>query len=334
MSIASRNDEKRYVLVVEDEPVLRTSMVRGLSKLPGVEARGAGSVREARTALGEAAPDVVISDLDLPDGSGLEVAAELDRLGLRVPLVFASAYILQYRGLLPQRPGVDILEKPVSLDQLRRLVAERLEGGEAGAGPSPFGVADYVQLAGMGRRSVVIEVRGAGAVRGSIVIRSGELWSAADERGEGMDAFRRLAFLRDASVTCAALGPQLDTKRTLSGSCEEALLETARLLDEQSTDGGGDLDSAWDEAAVGMTLASIAPGALPSRTPPAPPVIPKAPPLPREKSFEELYEEGVDALLTKDFPAALTAFAAAGKLRDDPRVRANLHRLAQMGYTT
>ena len=181
MPIASLPDtERRYVLVVEDEPVLRTSMVRGLSKLPGVEARGAGSVREARTALGEAAPDVVISDLDLPDGSGLEVAAELDRLGLRVPLVFASAYILQYRGLLPQRPGIDILEKPVSLDQLRRLVAERLEASEAGAtAPSPFGVADYVQLAGMGRRSVVIEVRGPGAVRGSIAIRSGELWSAA-----------------------------------------------------------------------------------------------------------------------------------------------------------
>lgn len=334
MSIASLRNEKRYVLVVEDEPVLRTSMVRGLSKLPGVEARGAGSVREARAALSDAAPDVVISDLDLPDGSGLEVAAELDRLGLRVPLVFASAYILQYRGLLPQRPGVDVLEKPVSLDQLRRLVAERLEGGDGGVAPSPFGVADYVQLAGMGRRSVVIEVRGSGAVRGSIVIRSGELWSASDQRGEGIEAFRRLAFLRSASVACAALGPELETPRTLSGSCEEVLLETARLLDEQSSEGGGDLDSAWDEAAVGMTLASVPPGTLPSRAPPAVPVIPKAPPRPREKSFEELYEEGVDALLAKNFPAALTAFSEAGKLRDDARVRANLHRLAQMGYTT
>ncbi len=297
------------MLVVEDEPVLRASLVRGLARLPGIDVVGAGTVRDARRSIGVSPPDLVIADLDLPDGSGIEVAGELDRVGLRVPIVFVSAYVGRYRGRLPQRVGNEVLEKPVALERLRRLVAERLDGG-AETSSSPFGVPDYVQLAGMGRRSVVIDVRGRVAGRGEIVIRGGEVWSARDERGEGLDAFRRLAFVRDAVVTCRAHEPvKDDTARTIHGSCESVLLDAARCLDE-AEGGGAVMDDEWEA------------GGAPA------PVTPS-------HGFDELFEDGVDALLGKRFAEAFRAFDAADRMKPgDPRVQANLERLRQMGHAS
>lgn len=300
--------ERRVVLVLEDEAILRASMVRGLAKLDGIEVYDTGTVRDARRLIGAHPPDIVIADLDLPDGSGIEVAGELDRLGLRVPIVFVSAFVGQYRGQLPRRGGIDVFEKPVSLERLRRLVSERLQD-DSEVQSSPFGVIDYIQLAGMGHRSILIEVRGRVVGRGEIVIRSGDVWSARDERGEGVEAFRRLAFLSDAMVTCRALEHADGGPRTIVGSCEAVLLEAARLKDEAG-DGDGALDLEWEEEPSTEAL-----------------------PDPARSGFTELYERGVDALLAKRFNDAYAAFfAAEERAPGDPRVHANLHRLREMGH--
>src|SRR5664280_2618492 len=60
------------VLVVEDEPGVRASLVELIQEL-GYEASAVGSVADARDALTRGAPDVCITDLGLPDGSGLDV---------------------------------------------------------------------------------------------------------------------------------------------------------------------------------------------------------------------------------------------------------------------
>lgn len=316
MSTASLSDARSRVLVVEDEPALLSSMVRGLAKLDGVDVRGAATVREACRSIHETAPDMVVTDLDLPDGSGIEVVGELDRIGVRTPIAFVSAYIGKYRGLLPTRAGTDILEKPVSLERLRQLVAERLRGDEVTS--SPFSATDYVQLAGMGRRSVAIQVRGRVAGRGRIVIREGDIWSAEDERGTGEDAFRRLVFLKDALVTCEPLDPKSQVARTIEGSCMSVMLEAARHLDEEDY------------------AAEIEPEDCVDETWEAPPA-PAPPPLPQlgnlSRSFDDVFDEGVDALLRKRFDIAYRFFAEADRLRPgDSRVTANLQRLRQMGW--
>lgn len=215
------------VLVVEDEPLLLASVVKGLGRLPGLEVVGAPSVNAAVVELAVRAPAIVISDIDLPDRSGLELLGELGARGLKPHVVFVSAYVKAYRAQIPPHAGVEVLEKPVSLEALRALVTQHVAHPPATS--SPFGVADYLQLASLGRHSVVLDV--SGAVAGRICVVEGEAWSASDPHGEGMDAFRRLALAREVLVQCQALtgepGP-----RTLSGSCESLLLEVARLQDE------------------------------------------------------------------------------------------------------
>jgi CheY-like chemotaxis protein len=244
----------RVVLVVEDEPNLRQSMVRGLSKLAGVQVVDAGTVAAAKAALRSSPPALVVSDLDLPDGSGVEVAAELERLGQRVPLVFVSAFLGRYANRLPSRADVEVYEKPVPLERLRAVVEDKLGGGADGAELTPFGIADYVQLAGMGRRSVVLDIH-SGAGRGRVVVKRGELWSAVDGLGSGLDAFRRLAFLRAAEVVCRTLDRHDADPRNLEGAAESVLLEVARQLDEAAHAGAGDrppigdaqVDDAWGD---------------------------------------------------------------------------------------
>ncbi|MBS2013246.1 MAG: response regulator [Deltaproteobacteria bacterium] len=316
----SRVRPPHTLLVVEDEPILRASMVRGLSKLDGIDVVSTGTVDEARVAIRTNPPDFVICDLDLPDGSGIEVVGELDRVGLRVPIAFVSAFVGQYRGRLPKRAGTDVFEKPVSLERLRRLVGERLDE-EADVASSPFGVADYIQLAGMGRRSVVVDVRGRVAGRGEVVIRGGEVWSARDEQGDGLDAFRRLAFLADAVVTCRPLDHVEGSPRNVSGSCESVLLEAARRQDETSAQ----VDDGWDESDEVPTEKKPLPTSSDEMSAPPPTTLPRA--------FSGLYEQGVDALLAKRFDEAYRAFREAEAIAPgDTRVHANLSRLRQMGY--
>ncbi|MCL2776649.1 MAG: DUF4388 domain-containing protein [Polyangiaceae bacterium] len=190
---------------------------------------------------------------------------------------------------------------------------------------SPFAVADYVQLAGMSGRSIVLEIRGLVAGRGTIVIRSGMLWSARDERGTGFDAFRRLTFLSDAAVHCSTLDEGYVAEPCMFNvSCEKALLDAARINDEMREGlrtASSDIDGAWDhlgtvraptESAVKAKLSAVPPPAESSAGPLSSSPSASRRGMPREtqkpqgliretretretplpKTFEEIYDEG------------------------------------------
>lgn len=298
------------VLVVEDEPALRASIVRGLSKLPGVDVAEAGTVHDAKALIRSLEANLLISDLDLPDGSGVEVAAELDRCNKRVPIIFVSAFVRKYQGQLPDRPDIEVHEKPISLGRLRSLVEAHLFA-DGPATTSPFSVADYIQLAAMGRRSVMLEVRRGGALRGAIMIRGGEVWAAHDAKGDGIDAFRRLAFAKDITITCR-VPSEIGAPRSIEGSAESVLLEAAQARDE----GRGPIDSIVPPSAPRADeLDSPATLALEARL------------------FKERYDAGVESLLRKDYRAAYESFQAASQIKPDDRsVIANLQRLRDMGH--
>ncbi|MFO0669925.1 MAG: response regulator [Polyangiaceae bacterium] len=304
------------VLVVEDEPTLRASVVRGLSRAVSADVYGVGTVREARAAIRDRAPSILVSDIDLPDGTGLEVVADLESRGIHVPVIFVSSYVRHYADQIPRRPGVEMYEKPISLERLRRIVEQALSRAEPG---SPFGAADYIQLAGMGRKSVLIQVRCPDGTTGEIQIRGGEVWSAEDSRGVGMSAFKRLAFL-DGHVTCRALAPGEESLRNLEGACEELLMEAARQADEARSGSSAPIvDDGWGDVAP----SSVRTAARPVSMPPGPA---------RHLDFDDLYKAGVESLLDRRYPEAFAAFSRAAELKEDPRVVANLKRLVDMGF--
>lgn len=224
------------ILLLEDEPTLRHSLCRVLVQSTEAIVREAGSLKQALALLDER-PDLVISDLDLPDGSGLDLFQELTSRELNVPAIVITAHLSRYRGQLPATSSVDILEKPIDSEELSRLVRQRLASGK-GAPRSPFSVADYLQLAGLARRNVCLTITGEGGARGKIVVQDGQTTWAEDQLGEGIAAFRRLALLPRAEVVCRPEEAAIAAPN-VQGSLEHLLLDAARAGDEQRQVGEG-----------------------------------------------------------------------------------------------
>jgi DNA-binding response OmpR family regulator len=324
------------VLVVEDEPVLRASMVRGLARMSGIEVVDGATMAEATRLVEACRPALIISDLSLPDGTGEELIGVLDRLRMRVPIIFITAYLGAFQSRIPRRTDIEIHEKPVSLERLRGFVEARLrvegEARRATSDDAPFSMVDYLQIACIGAHSVSLTLEERGRVVGTIEVSRGELWSARDAHGVGEPAFQRL-FARDALrgaetfTRCRSLRPP-PGRRDVTTHWQVLVLESACAIDEGQA-AVVDLDEDI-EASLSGALASVEP-AVPVAT-----ALSAAPPPPRDRDaerFDAAFDAGVDALLGRDFHTAYDRFLDAAALRpDDPRVRANLQRLRELGF--
>ncbi len=80
-SIVGTAHENRYgVLLVEDDDATRGRLARAVEASPSLHLVGvAGSCREARRQLASESPDVLLVDLGLPDGSGVDLIREAKR---------------------------------------------------------------------------------------------------------------------------------------------------------------------------------------------------------------------------------------------------------------
>ena len=78
----------RPILVVDDDPTLRTMLLEQLAVDGEFSAEGAASIAEAEAALaGRSRFDAVILDVTLPDGDGRDLCARLRQQGLKIPII-------------------------------------------------------------------------------------------------------------------------------------------------------------------------------------------------------------------------------------------------------
>jgi len=121
------------ILVVEDERLLLWSLVRRLEGL-GHTVLQASSLGEACAELGRSRADLIILDLSLPDGHGLDLVEQRSELAGGTPVLVVTAVRDAGDEARAKQLGVsEFLVKPVSHDALARLVARHL----APHSPSP-----------------------------------------------------------------------------------------------------------------------------------------------------------------------------------------------------
>ena len=81
------------ILVVDDHAILRRGLSLMIAREPDLELAGeAGTIAEALTVAAQTAPDVVILDIRLPDGSGIAAIAPLRELAPAPRIVVLSMY--------------------------------------------------------------------------------------------------------------------------------------------------------------------------------------------------------------------------------------------------
>ncbi|HKH43144.1 MAG TPA: sigma-54 dependent transcriptional regulator [Thermoanaerobaculia bacterium] len=120
------------ILIVEDRDSLRRMLERALAQ-EGYEVASAADAQEGIRRAGESAWDLVLTDLKLPDGSGIEVLAASRRAAPRTPVVVLTGFGTVATAVEAMKLGAfDFLEKPVAIDDLYRLI-ERAIGEQAGA---------------------------------------------------------------------------------------------------------------------------------------------------------------------------------------------------------
>ncbi len=114
------------ILLVEDERVAYQSILRTLTS-HGYTCEGASSLTEAKGRLKHSALDLVICDISLPDGSGLDLLKEVRNFLIDTPFVMITAS--EKKSLIQDaiRLGAnDFLTKPFHLDNLPTIVERNL----------------------------------------------------------------------------------------------------------------------------------------------------------------------------------------------------------------
>ncbi len=330
-----------FVLVVEDEPIARMTHLGAIARLHDVVAIGASSVMEALTIIAQNPPQVVVLDLQLQDGTGIDVMTRLAELSSPVELIIVSAHLDRFRQSLKVSDRLHLLEKPAPLREVQRIV----EGAQRATIPSsPFTPLDYVQLACMGQHSVEIDCVGED-VCGEIVIRNGLLWSAQDEQGQGVAAFTRLV-LAEGALLRVSPAREDNRPRVITDSWEQLVLDAMREKDEAAharpPKARVEVSAPVAAAPAGVQSQPSQPSqinATPSAVGPAsaPVVSPDQGMSNRTLSadmranFDQHVDRGVRAVIERNYPLAIIEFEKAQALwPDEPLVRHRLKRLRMM----
>jgi two-component system response regulator AtoC len=114
------------ILLVEDEVTLARNIQRYLER-EGFEVRIAGTLRAGEAAFEEFRPDLILLDLALPDGSGIELLARLRARNRQAKAIILTGHGSVQTAVEAMKAGAwDYLTKPVALGELKLLVDKAL----------------------------------------------------------------------------------------------------------------------------------------------------------------------------------------------------------------
>ena len=126
----------RRVLVIDDSPEM-LDVVSCLLRRGGYLVEQAGGGPEGLRRLREAPPDLVVTDLHMPEASGWDVARAAGRLHRVVPVILMTGDEEAVRSNAEGRALVDaVLLKPFGVKELLEQVRRLIGNGAAAAPPT------------------------------------------------------------------------------------------------------------------------------------------------------------------------------------------------------
>jgi two-component system, OmpR family, response regulator RegX3 len=136
--------QRPTILLVEDERAITEPLAEALER-DGLNAAVAGTAAEALEMAGSANPDLVLLDIGLPDGSGLDVCREL-RKQSQVPIIMLTARGSEADRVAGLELGADdYIVKPFSAREVIarvRAVLRRSTAAPSGDADEPITIGD------------------------------------------------------------------------------------------------------------------------------------------------------------------------------------------------
>ncbi|NUS60965.1 MAG: sigma-54-dependent Fis family transcriptional regulator [Lysobacter sp.] len=126
-------NDQRSALIVDDERDIRELLVLTLGRM-GLRTETASSLGEARALLAVHRFDLCLTDMRLPDGSGIDLIAEITAQYPQTPVAMITAFGNVEAAVEALKAGAfDFVSKPVDLSVLRGLVKHALDLPQRGA---------------------------------------------------------------------------------------------------------------------------------------------------------------------------------------------------------
>jgi CheY-like chemotaxis protein len=119
---------KKHILIIDDEPTW-LKIASHVLRSHGYEVLTASSGAEALKALSSFKPDLILSDVRMPDMNGFDLVDNLKRIPLTssIPIVFFSAMDdYDARKVARTLGAVDYLVKPFNEDEVNSVLTKHL----------------------------------------------------------------------------------------------------------------------------------------------------------------------------------------------------------------
>ena len=134
---SSRNDGKETLLVVDDDAEIRRLEVRGLSKLGYNVLQARGPAEALRLAAATTAINLLVTDFEMPEANGLELARQFRVVHPKAPVLMVSGSLQEIEGCTNGLDRFAFLAKPFSWDQLVEKVYTLLNSQRDALADSP-----------------------------------------------------------------------------------------------------------------------------------------------------------------------------------------------------
>ncbi len=228
------SDRKKRVLIVDDEEDLTWTLAKKLSKdNDKFELITVNSGQEAINVLNQLPVDLVISDVRMPEISGLDLLVKIRETYPNTKVVIMTAYgSSDVQKEANERGCFKYIEKPFEINELRQLILDALKDEKGFRGTvADFQLSDIIQLNCLGRLTSALHIQH-GNEEGYIYFQDGNIVHAETNHFEGEKAFYYIMSWEGGEFR--VLRNQLPPRETIQKGWQSLLLESLRLKDESS----------------------------------------------------------------------------------------------------
>jgi len=224
---------KLRVLLVDDELTIAWSIGRYLTRV-GFLVSVCGAVSEALDLLKVKTYDVVITDIQMPGKSGLDLIDWIrhNRPGMRIVTITGFGSPALHKVAM-EKGSILYLDKPVDVEYLVNVL--RNDGNCSTFWGSIGGIdlIDYIQLLLLTRQSFVIDISSKEGIYGKLFVNKGNIEHAICDDLSGENAFYRILDFKGGRFTTFPWSEPIHKTIDITGDI--LLMEAVRKKDEKKS---------------------------------------------------------------------------------------------------